>query len=76
MDWPLQDTAHGKAAKCASSFSPEESDCGISISSFSSGAYDNFPSLRLRLNMRMRSVIMLWGRSAFDIEQSHRERRT
>ncbi|GAB0152313.1 hypothetical protein MnBA_17130 [Marinobacterium sp. BA1] len=38
MDWPLQDNAHGKAAKRACSFSPEENDCDISIYPFSSGA--------------------------------------
>ena len=63
MVWPLQDNTHGKAAKRACSFSPEESGCDISISSFSSGVYDSFSSLRLRLNMRMRSIIMLAYRS-------------
>jgi hypothetical protein len=36
MVWPLQDNAHGKAAKRACSFSPEENDCDISIYLFSS----------------------------------------
>ena len=59
MDWPLQDNAHGKASKRACSFSPEENGCGISFYPFSSGAYSSFPSLRLRANMRMRSIKML-----------------
>jgi len=59
MDWPLQDNAHGKAAKRACSFSLEENDCGISIYPFSSGAYSSFSSLRLRVNMRMRSIKMV-----------------
>jgi hypothetical protein len=41
MDRPLQDTAHGIAAKRACSFSPEENDCGISTYPFSSGAYNS-----------------------------------
>ncbi|WP_369623898.1 hypothetical protein [Marinobacterium sp. BA1] len=45
MDWPLQDNAHGKAAKRACSFSPEENDCDISIYSLSSGAYSRISSL-------------------------------
>ena len=56
MDWPLQDNAHGKVSKCACSFSPEENDCGISIYPFSSSGYDIFSGLRLRANMRMRSI--------------------
>ncbi len=56
MDRPLQDTAHGKAAKRARSFSPEENGCDISIYLFSSYAYRSLPSLRLRANMRMRSI--------------------
>jgi hypothetical protein len=59
MDWPLQDNAHGKASKCACSFSPEENGSDILIYSFSSGGYEGFYSLRLRLNMRMRSIIIL-----------------
>lgn len=59
MDRPLQDIAHGKAAKRASSFSPEENGCDISIYPLPSGAYDSFHTLRLRANMRMLSIIML-----------------
>ncbi len=58
MDWPLQDNAHGKAAKRACSFSTEENGCDISIYLFSSIAYNSFSSLRLRANMRMRSIII------------------
>jgi hypothetical protein len=43
MDCPLQDNAHGKAAKRACSFSPEENGSGISIYLFSSDAYNSSP---------------------------------
>ncbi len=56
MDWPLQDNPHGKAAKRACSFSPEENGSDILTYPCFSGAYDSSSSLRLRANICMHSI--------------------
>jgi len=58
-DWPLQDNAHGKAAKHACSFSSEENGCGIPIYPFSSYTCSSSPGLWPRANMSMRCIKML-----------------